>query len=1116
MTYQRKGSSSSQPVPSKWSDIFTAWFPTTWSLSIKRSELKFFHLWKEKQQSFEPRILFSSQDPKVIALEKCRSSLWAHISFLDQEFSQLNFQAHRDHKILKTVGPSHPEIFLFHSQIITIPDQSVLTHRLDDPYIISITLVNFSPDDLLLHSPYHHPSFSRAVAHFRKSKGKDQETVKKFLPNYLSDFLRFVNFPKQVINHQDYITQFPTSSHALSHHHLHDQVLSDHEKSLFEEFFKKLRTSPHHWQDGGGKIKKSHQETTTVLIMQESLLTLRKLLIYVINRIPTKSIECPFDILTKNGQTYQCTSFSFHMVMGKDQYAEFDFHQKVILAKDVIKYKTICIKDFSWLIPIDPQTYGRLLYPSHQEKSYLPSLITLPSLPQKPFQEIILDEQLSHSIISTYLQRFPDDHSYESLNKILAPFRHQPLSLFLHNQRSIATELHVHLFYYAYQFVSSLWGHQFTKILTLPQLTHSVFLNFFYSRPYRKFTIYSLPSIDHTYHYLKTLSRILGTYDQTANYTLKSLIQYWEALKHAFFPGHTAVFQHHVPKGYFYDCNSLYPYVMSQKDLFFPTGIPTRWTGEKLEDGKKCFGILYVHVKAPALFRPILPYRDSRHEGIHYYPQNGTWYGWYFSEELLYAKQKGYEIQILDGYLYQPVSGKTIFGSFVEYLFQLKSISQDEFTQSLALHYHVPSSLLHQQSLSAVQDFTRSLHFLQRQLSKLMMNSLYGKVSHYQKYDQLQIQTNSSKSEVLQSQSRATPLSPTSKITLQAPLCHQKLSEDTLFKILDFLGTFDPGKSGTSLPIGVAITAYARLYMFQTFFHRPDLQVAYMDTDSVITDKPIPSHMIHSSKLGKFKNVIQKSLFQNLSQQDQKQWHQCISKCSDSDFFLTQAYFNGPRSYTYKASYPTQLGLHISPRYEAISHLGPLSPMDRQRFHQIACHLWKAYTTNHFTLPSLQKDLPSFLSHSILAGQKMTPYFQKIQIHLSHHPESGKSKVAHDNILYPLMFLKQLHHLRTLIQLLHPTLTNHSPIPISLQLYGPLTFTSGSIDHSRGSGTYPLQLKILKQKRLSLLPSPDTQHELQNISLQYQDLQHPLTVFHTHPFTPPKEQQEEEEEEEDS
>lgn len=84
---------------------------------------------------------------------------------------------------------------------------------------------------------------------------------------------------------------------------------------------------------------------------------------------------------------------------------------------------------------------------------------------------------------------------------------------------------------------------------------------------------------------------------------------------------------------------------------------------------KKYLSILKVNVVSPKnIILPILPVKI---DDTTIYPE-GSWTGWYYSEEINKAKKHGYLFEILEGYLFE---GADIFSKDVESLFKLKESS---------------------------------------------------------------------------------------------------------------------------------------------------------------------------------------------------------------------------------------------------------------------------------------------------------------------------------------------------------------------------------------------------------------------------------------------------------
>lgn len=120
-------------------------------------------------------------------------------------------------------------------------------------------------------------------------------------------------------------------------------------------------------------------------------------------------------------------------------------------------------------------------------------------------------------------------------------------------------------------------------------------------------------------------------------------------IRSGFYGGHTDMY---IPVGsnlFSYDVNSLYPFVMANRDM--PGGPPV-WhsdlTNTKLTD---MFGFIKALVITPDnMDRPFLPYRGD--DDTLLFP-TGKFIGVFFSEELIYAQSIGYRVLPLSGYLFK-------------------------------------------------------------------------------------------------------------------------------------------------------------------------------------------------------------------------------------------------------------------------------------------------------------------------------------------------------------------------------------------------------------------------------------------------------------------------------
>jgi hypothetical protein len=123
-----------------------------------------------------------------------------------------------------------------------------------------------------------------------------------------------------------------------------------------------------------------------------------------------------------------------------------------------------------------------------------------------------------------------------------------------------------------------------------------------------------------------------------------------------------------VPTGnniYYYDVNSLYPSVMAKKPM--PTKNVRKFDGDVLLVDENAYGFFNCEVITPEnLEIPVLQ--------IHYKNRTisplGKFTGWFFSEELKFARDKfGYKFKVLNGYTFDS---KIIFKGYVEELYNLR------------------------------------------------------------------------------------------------------------------------------------------------------------------------------------------------------------------------------------------------------------------------------------------------------------------------------------------------------------------------------------------------------------------------------------------------------------
>lgn len=274
-------------------------------------------------------------------------------------------------------------------------------------------------------------------------------------------------------------------------------------------------------------------------------------------------------------------------------------------------------------------------------------------------------------------------------------------------------------------------------------------------------------------------------------------------IRKAYYGGHTDTY---IPYGedlYYYDINSLYPFVM--KEFPMPGGVPV-WNGNlKDKNLDSMFGFIKAYVVCPkTIKKPFLPYRDKN--GTLIFP-TGEFLGVYYSEELKYAVGIGYKVIPISGYLFERKESP--FKDFVSSLFSSRLEARKEGNEALSYVY------------------------------KILMNSLYGRFGINPK----------STTTVVCNSKRYKHLFKKDEF-----IYGDKLSEDCYIVSYHVNTGIDEDywnpPTNSAVQLAAAITANARIYMYP-YISREDSY--YTDTDSVVLGQPLPEEVISSSVLGMFK-----------------------------------------------------------------------------------------------------------------------------------------------------------------------------------------------------------------------------------------------------------------------
>ena len=283
-----------------------------------------------------------------------------------------------------------------------------------------------------------------------------------------------------------------------------------------------------------------------------------------------------------------------------------------------------------------------------------------------------------------------------------------------------------------------------------------------------------------------------------------------------YYGGHSDVYKPLGENLFYYDVNSLYPYIM--KSYPMPLGKPT-WHGNlQGEDLDNLFGFIEAYVECPiTISRPFLPYRCSR-TNILLFP-SGKFVGVYYSEELKYAREIGYKIIPISGYLFEQ-KNSTPFMGFVTDIFEKRQEAKRAGNEAMSYVY------------------------------KILFNSLYGRFG-------------------INPQSTITEISDQNrydKMIKKSEFIRGDKMKENCFLIFYHSNTSDvsdlewkPPKI-SAVQLSAAITACARIHMYP-YISRSDCY--YTDTDSVVLGCPLPDDVISSTELGKFKleYMLKKGIF---------------------------------------------------------------------------------------------------------------------------------------------------------------------------------------------------------------------------------------------------------------
>lgn len=253
-----------------------------------------------------------------------------------------------------------------------------------------------------------------------------------------------------------------------------------------------------------------------------------------------------------------------------------------------------------------------------------------------------------------------------------------------------------------------------------------------------------------------------------------------DIFRNGYYGGRTEVIRRYGTNLNYYDINSLYPSVMIND---FPIGQPKQTNSEKGE-----MGYYLISVDIPYMKIPPLPYRYNSRLIFPY----GQFTNWYYTPELRLLDLLGIEYDVIKGFYWDETSRP--FDAYINYYYDIKRKSEGA----------------------------------QREIAKLMLNSVYGKFGQRSKAKK--------------------------HIDLNTVTEHELMNCD--IEVLDYKNGI--GVKHTEIfsnhifPfVSGVITSYARKRLYEFILKCGEDSIYYMDTDSLITDKTLKT----SNKIGDMKKV---------------------------------------------------------------------------------------------------------------------------------------------------------------------------------------------------------------------------------------------------------------------
>lgn len=292
-----------------------------------------------------------------------------------------------------------------------------------------------------------------------------------------------------------------------------------------------------------------------------------------------------------------------------------------------------------------------------------------------------------------------------------------------------------------------------------------------------------------------------------------------------YYGGQTEVYIPYGENLFYYDVNSLYPFVSLQampgNDCCYIENIDDK--GLKLEN---LFGFFYAKVKTNNQYLGLLP---IKYQGLKF--PNGEFEGVWSSEELKFAKENGYQIKVIKGYNFNKL--ENVFTDYVTDLYKKKA-SSTGFLKSI--NKSLLNNLLGRFGLNITKPITKTLN-----LNKLDYITSTREIFSYQ------------------------PITDDNFLVTYNPIISEEICNEhgvNYIKVLEKEHIFDLDNklnqfTDVSVAISAMVTSYARIYMnkLKLDILKHGGKIYYSDTDSLVLDFPLENldTELVGKNIGKFK-----------------------------------------------------------------------------------------------------------------------------------------------------------------------------------------------------------------------------------------------------------------------